>query len=161
MSRGAAKKLVLWSALTTLRTDTLIGASEMRAFLIAWALLAVIVTAPILALQFPYLQRIERIRENPATTTGVFTGKNCANHASRSYAFEVDGKAYGGGGSSEAGGDCRYVQIGAQIVVHYEMGNPANNSGGDLVAVPVNWRNSRPDFPSHSSCAVLCRALAV
>jgi hypothetical protein len=121
-----------------LRTDTLIGASEMRAFFIAWMLLAVIVTAPILALQFPYLQRIERIRENPATATGVFTGKDCANHASRSYAFEVDGKPYDGGGSSEAGGDCRNVQIGAQIVVHYEMGYPANNSGGDPVAVLRN-----------------------
>ena len=110
----------------------------MRAFLIAWALLAVIFAGSILAFQFPYLQRIERIRENPATTTGVFTGKNCAYHASRSYAFEVDGKSYDGGGSSEAGGDCRNIQIGAQILVHYQMNEPANNSGGDPVALLWN-----------------------
>ena len=83
--------------------------------------------APPLHLQFSYLQRVERIRENPATAVGVITDKNCAQHGSRSYAFQVDSKTYDGGGSS--GGNCYTVQIGGHTVVHYEKSNPEDNIG--------------------------------
>lgn len=101
-----------------------------KSIAIAWALLAVSLVAPIAALTFPYLHRVERILENEATAVGKFTGKDCAQHGSRSYAFDVDGKSYHGGGSSEAGGNCETVPIGAPIVVHYERSDPANNTGG-------------------------------
>ena len=78
--------------------------------------------------------RIERIRENHAKIVGSFTAKDCANHASRSYQFEVDGKIYHGRGNSAAGGNCDNVRIGAPIFVHYETGNPTNNLGSDPVS---------------------------
>jgi hypothetical protein len=102
--------------------------------LIAWLLIAVVLTALIMIGALPYLQRMERIRENSATATAAFTDKHCANHASRSYEFWVDGKSYHGGGSSEAGGDCDAIRIGEPILIHYEKGNPTNNTGGDPVA---------------------------
>jgi hypothetical protein len=86
-------------------------------------------------LAYANLQRIERIRENPATTTGAFTRKECANRGAPSYAFVVDGETHLGDGASEAGGDCDDIRIGAPIVVHYEKGNPANNTGGDPAEV--------------------------
>lgn len=101
-----------------------------KSIMIAWALLAVLLVAPIAAFMFPYLHRVERIRVNDATAVGTFTGKDCANHGSRSYAFAVDGKSYHGGGSSEAGGNCDAVRIGAPIIVHYDTSDPANNTGG-------------------------------
>lgn len=105
-----------------------------KSFLIGWAVLAALLVAPILALQIDYMRRLERIRENPATAIGVFTAKNCAMHASRFYEFRVEGKSYRDGGSSEAGGDCEAVRIGAPINVRYERNDPANNTGGDPAA---------------------------
>lgn len=102
--------------------------------LIAWLLIAAVLETPIMIVQLPYLQRIERIRENPATTTALFTAKDCANHGSREYVFDVDGKSYDGGGLSEAGGICEAVRIGAPVLIHYEKENPANNTGGNPVA---------------------------
>lgn len=94
--------------------------------------------APIVTLQFPYIQRVERIRQKPRTVLGAFTAKNCAHHASRSFEFQVDGKTYHGGGASEAGGDCDKIQIGAPITIYYEYANPTNNIGVEPAAELLN-----------------------
>jgi hypothetical protein len=86
--------------------------------------------------QYPYIERVERSRK-PRGDVGAFAAKDCANHASRFYPFEADGNTYQGG-STPAGDECRDVQIGAPIVVHFEKGDPANNIGGDPVAAVWN-----------------------
>ena len=71
------------------------------------------------------------MRDNPATAVGEITAKDCAKHALRWYKFDVDGKTYGGGGSSAAGGNCEAIRVSEPVLIHYERSNPGNNIGGD------------------------------
>jgi hypothetical protein len=100
-------------------------------FLMAWLLTALVLLAPIALFGFRYLRNIERIRENPATATGIYIDKSCENEAIRCYAFEVEGKHYQGGASNKACTDCEAFRIGKPILVVYEKGNPINNTTGD------------------------------
>jgi hypothetical protein len=57
--------------------------SNLRTFMTAWALLAILLGGARTALQFSKLARLEHIRENHAQTIGAFTAKDCGRHGSR------------------------------------------------------------------------------
>ena len=110
----------------------------MRAFFLAWALVGAAIVGLMLIVTpaLPYYQKLERIRENQATTNSVqIDGANCD---SRGFVYDVAGTSYRWrrtfqGGLARAGdqldaspaadGNCNQTPI----IIFYEKSNPANS----------------------------------
>lgn len=85
------------------------------------------------------------IMNDPGTTAGRWTSKDCSNHASRQYTFSVDRVPYhGSGGPGDP--DCDSVSLGAAVSVAYERANPANNFAGQIEDIPNVVANHKVSF---------------